>query len=89
MYSVIFAVVLSVASMVATTAILSLVMFSGLRRLDNLTADDVLRDWDMQLALLAPEQRERARLMPPAEVISAMVRRTPRRWSAARAIARR
>lgn len=89
MYGVIFAVVLSLASMVATTAILSLIMFSGLRRLDNLTADDVLQDWDMQLALLAPEQREQARLTPPAEVVSAMVRRTPQSWSAARAIARR
>jgi hypothetical protein len=50
---------------------------------DDLTADVVLNDWEMQLALLEPDQRELARLSPPVEVVAAMARSRPTGWSAA------
>jgi hypothetical protein len=48
------------------------------RYLDSRMADDVLKDWAMQLELLDPEEREHARLTPPPHVVEAMVNLVPK-----------
>lgn len=83
MHGALFALVLTFAWLVVLVAVAVGVKLLSNRRLDHLTADDVLTDWEIQLALLEPEQRELARLSPPAEVVAAMVRRRPTGWLAA------
>ena len=83
MFGALFALIVTFAALAVLVAVVVGVMLLSGRRFDNLTADDVLTDWEMQLALLEPEQREHARLTPPIEVVAAMVRSRPTGWSAA------
>ena len=71
------ALALSLLWLVVVAVLLGWVLLGFNRYLDSRMAADVLRDWEMQLALLEPKQREDARLTPPPHVVEAMVSRVP------------
>ena len=75
---------LSLLWLVVVAVLLGWVLRGFNRYLDSRMADDVLEDWEMQLALVdSPEQREQARLTPPPHVVEAMVNRVPKGLTAA------
>jgi hypothetical protein len=71
---------LCLATMLGLFAFIFLVFRMQVRRFNSVVAGDRLDDWERQLRLLEPVEREQARGAPPAAVLDAMLDLRARPW---------
>jgi len=76
--ALLLAFVLSALWLVVVAVVLGFLMLGFNRYLESRVADDVLKDWELHLELLEPDERDVERLTPPPHVVEAMVSRVPK-----------